>query len=342
MVTRLDLHCHSLGSDGTGTPKEFVKAVKAANLHGLVLSDHHKTITLHGWEVIKALREEGLIGLLGCEYSTKEGHCLVFGVNVEDLNLGFYPSMQDVIDRTREEGGVAFPSHPYRGIKETLGDKIFQLKNLTHAEVYNGQNEAGNGWASSARPEANQKAKTAADSLQLGHTGGSDAHKPERLGTCYTEFTGTIKSMSDLISALKAKDHQAKVNQEMVDKQKAEAKTFQILPSKWEGNWYETHPDTYVETWRNKRKSRDMDYKQLPFYSPEEDEANSITGPEDDLDYEFGTWEDHLPWIEEQDQEEDDSEDTAAIQSFLLEELERDRKRASKAARKSRIKTKSK
>lgn len=255
MTTKLDLHVHTKGSDGIGHPDEFVKAIQDAGLDGITITDHHRSITLEGYSVLEAIKEAGLIALLGCEYSTLEGHCLVYGVNVAELHLGFYPSMQFVIDTVHSSGGVAFPSHPYRGVKETLGDRIYTLNGLTHAETYNGQNEAGNGFSPTSRPEANAKAYKAAKELNLGMTGGSDAHQPARIGTCYTEFADNIKTSADLVEALRSRNHIAKVNKEMVAAQKQEAVKWRenlenwytsSSPFKeWKGDW-EDHPSTII------------------------------------------------------------------------------------------------
>lgn len=237
MSTKLDMHLHTRGSDGTGEPHEFVAAIQKAGLNGIVITDHHLTWSKPSIQVYLACKAAGLICLMGSEYSTKEGHCLVYGVDVQRMGWGLYPKMQDVIDRVAELGGVAFPSHPFRGVKETLGPRIFELQNLTHAEVLNGQNAAGNGWASSARPEANDKAKNAAVIMGLGSVGGSDAHVPSRIGTCYTEFSGTVKDTQDLLDALRSKDHKAVVNEEMVEAQRAAQKLLPPISTQSKWNW---------------------------------------------------------------------------------------------------------
>lgn len=239
-MTRLDLHTHTRGSDGTGTPEEFVQAIRRAEIDGIVITDHHRTLTTEGLEVAKAVRAAGLVALVGCEYSTREGHCLIYGVDVARLNLGWYPPMQLVIDRVAEAGGVAFPSHPYRGVKETLGDRIYKIRGLTHVEVANGQNAVGNGWATSARPEADKWAVMAAQSLALAPVGGSDAHVPSRIGTCYTRFAADVRTTVDLIAALKSRDHEAQVNQAMVAAQREAVTRPRRTSSLDTGEW-----DTY-------------------------------------------------------------------------------------------------
>jgi predicted metal-dependent phosphoesterase TrpH len=313
VVTKLDMHLHTKGSDGTGSPNEFVKGIQKAGIDGVVLTDHHRTLTKEGLAVVKAVRDAGLIALVGCEYSTKEGHCLVFGVDVAKLGLGFYPTMQQLIDAVHERGGVAFPSHPYRGVKETLGDRIYQLSGLTHVEAFNGQNEAGNGWASSARPEANQKAVWVGEKMGLGQTGGSDAHQPDRIGTCFTEFSGNVRTVQALVEALKSKDHQAVVNRAMVDDQKRRAvvrQTWSPSPSSAQLRWWDDEDDFW-------RRSPSLDVPARPSYSRHETY-------EADPGYSGGLDDDDIP--EHAYDEPSGSEDPEAVQAFLRAESRRQRR----------------
>ena len=258
---KLDLHLHTPGSDGQGQPADFVKAIRDHGLDGIVVTDHHRTMTTAGIEVIRAVRAAGLVALVGCEYSTKEGHCLVYGVDVAAMGWGFYPSIQRVIADVHARGGVAFPSHPYRGLKETLGDRIYAIEGLTHAEVQNGQNAAGNGWAKEARPWANDKAEKAAKDLGLHRVGGSDAHHPSRIGTTFTEFGCDVRTTRDLVGALRAGDHTARRNEILIAQQEAEAQlhreesarkytqqqTFWARSDELDADW---ERDQDIEFWR--------------------------------------------------------------------------------------------
>lgn len=257
MVTRLDMHCHTPGSDGTGTPEDFIRYIRENDIDGVVITDHHKTLTVEGLNFVTAIRKAGLIALIGCEYSTLEGHCLVYGCDVLKLGFGRYPKMIDLIREVHKRGGVAFPSHPYRGIFQTLGDRIFDLApDLTHVEVFNGQNAAGNGWTSSAKPEANEKALVAAEKMDLGYVGGSDAHQPQRLGTCFTEFNGSVTSLKELVAALRARDHVACLNEDMVQAQRLAALSAPVKPSKYAGNeWNDSDSWSRPLPWSTPRDS---------------------------------------------------------------------------------------
>ncbi len=68
-MVRIDLHTHSLASDGTQTPTELVLAARAAGLDVLAITDHD---TAEGWpEAVTAAEECGLELVRGMEISTR-------------------------------------------------------------------------------------------------------------------------------------------------------------------------------------------------------------------------------------------------------------------------------
>lgn len=229
-TTKLDMHIHTPSSDGHGSPEEYVKAIKKAGLDGVVLTDHHitrgpgasKYETVEPGEraagdiIQTAIKKAGLICLRGCEYSSGDGHVLIYGADVDDLDLGLYCPMQEVIWRAQEAGGVAFPSHPYHGYKKRLGDGIYKLKGLVAVEGFNGQ------LATSHLGELeNADAVKAGKAMGIGIVGNSDAHQAKRIGTCYTEFDGSIRWAHELVEALKEPTrYRARVNKRMVAAQK--------------------------------------------------------------------------------------------------------------------------
>lgn len=210
-TTRLDLHVHTRGSDGWGSPEEIVGKAIERGLDGLVICDHHHTVTAEGSKVIELGRRHGLIMLRGCEYSTKQGHCLVYGCDVDALSLGRYPEMAAVIAAAERAGGIAFPSHPYYGYRERCGDHVFQLgEGLKAIETINGQNEVRS-------PTSNLQAEQAAGELGIGGVGGSDAHNPDQVGLAYTVFPGLVGTERQLTRALRRGIFRACRNQRAID-----------------------------------------------------------------------------------------------------------------------------
>jgi len=199
------MHSHTRGSDGIGTPEQIVKYALEAGLDGLCLTDHHSTHNTDNLKVAKALREAGLLVIHGCEYSTAEGHLLIYGVNYDDLQMGYYPPMQDVIDEVNARGGVCVPAHPYKGYRRRLEDGVKKLRGVRAYEVANGQCEF-------QCPEKNKLARKAAEEKRKLGTGGSDAHNPKHIGLTYTEFQGNIVCELDFLNALKRGQFRAVVS----------------------------------------------------------------------------------------------------------------------------------
>lgn len=64
---RIDLHTHSMASDGTDTPAGLVRAARAAGLDVLAITDHDTT---EGWASAGAALPDGLTLIRGAEFST--------------------------------------------------------------------------------------------------------------------------------------------------------------------------------------------------------------------------------------------------------------------------------
>jgi len=204
-TTKIDLHIHTRGSDGWGSPEEIVGQALKAGLNGIAICDHHVSHTVEGLAVLREARKAGLLAIVGCEYSCEEGHLLVFGYRVQEFEFGTYPKIQDVIDRVTREGGVAIPAHPYRGFRRVLGDRVLDL---THIRAV----EGSNGHAALWNAEQNAKARKAATKRQWQTTGGSDAHNASEVGTCFTVFEGIIRNEAQFLRALKRGHFHGAVN----------------------------------------------------------------------------------------------------------------------------------
>jgi 3',5'-nucleoside bisphosphate phosphatase len=95
----VDLHTHTVYSDGTTTPAHNVALARAAGLRGLAITDHD---TLAGWdEAAEACTDAGLEFVPGLELSTEEQgvsvHVLGYWVNPDD------PALRAECERLRGE-----------------------------------------------------------------------------------------------------------------------------------------------------------------------------------------------------------------------------------------------
>ncbi|MBI5055682.1 MAG: PHP domain-containing protein [Nitrospirae bacterium] len=196
MKFKIDLHVHSkFSGDNYSEPEETVLHAIEINLQGIAFTEHY---SYEASEHAEKLREKYIGRIMifrGVEFSSEEGHCLVFGVNTDRLSLKHAP-VEEVIKVVSEYGGVVIPSHPFRG-SNSLGDNIERVKGLTALEGCNGY----------SHHSQNMKAIEAAKRLKLPYTGGSDAHEPKEAGACFTEFDDEV-TYENLLDMLKAGNYQ--------------------------------------------------------------------------------------------------------------------------------------
>jgi predicted metal-dependent phosphoesterase TrpH len=102
-VTRIDLHTHSVVSDGTDTPEELVATAAAAGVTTLALTDHDTT---GGWVRAAAALPAGMQLVRGAEFSCVSPDGRGGTVPVHLLGYLFDPEHPAIVDeqaRLREE-----------------------------------------------------------------------------------------------------------------------------------------------------------------------------------------------------------------------------------------------
>ncbi len=192
MKFKIDLHVHSkYSTDNDADPEETVLRGIELGLHAIAFTEHYYYGASEAVEVLKDKYRDSIMIFRGVEFSTAEGHCLVFGADTDKLGIKYAP-LADVVRFVSKAGGVVIPSHPYRP-GTSLGDLVRSVHGITGLEGYNGANMHA----------YNVKAITAAKDMKLPYTGGSDAHAPREVGSCYTEFDEAV-TYENFIDALRA------------------------------------------------------------------------------------------------------------------------------------------
>lgn len=84
-----DLHCHTVFSDGTETPRTLVREAKQAGLHGVAITDHDTTA---GWaQAQQASMDYGLPLVRGTEITAQDGrvsvHMLAYQYNPRNRHI---------------------------------------------------------------------------------------------------------------------------------------------------------------------------------------------------------------------------------------------------------------
>jgi len=181
MRFKIDLHVHSKYSGDTDSePEESVIRAVELGLNGIAFTEHYSYEASEPVEALKEKYRDAITIFRGVEFSSEEGHCLIFGVDTDRL-LARHAPIKDVLNIVTRAGGVVIPSHPYRR-GNSLGEKVRGLPGLCAIEGYNGANLSA----------FNEKALETAEYLGIPYTGGSDAHEPREVGSCFTEFRERI------------------------------------------------------------------------------------------------------------------------------------------------------
>lgn len=213
------MHVHTYCSkDSNLEPRKIIQLMKEKGLDGFCIMDHNHFFQDPSTEELA--RSYGLVLFNGMEYSSANGHILIYGLSKDQLQcLKEFEPAQRIIDFALKNDGVAVPAHPFLdwkllknrtdGIKNPAGeedklmlDHLYTLSGLEAIETINGA-------LIRLIPYSNQRALNAQKKLSLGGIGGSDAHLVCEIGSTYTVFPDRINTVKELVQAVKSKNYKA-------------------------------------------------------------------------------------------------------------------------------------
>jgi len=204
----VDLHTHTYPSSSCSqiSYRDYIAWCVEQELEAVALTNHGDVADNRKLE--GALAAEGVLLIHGVELSTMVGDFVVFSPDLDYLatfedvqeapQAGSVAPHAAVVWVHPGAGGGRSGSSYYPGL-ERLASPI-----LDAVEVYNGS------WLDERYVRT---AEQIAEQLGLARTGGSDAHEPEQLMACYTEFPDPIRSTADVVDGLKRRvtvPHRAK------------------------------------------------------------------------------------------------------------------------------------
>lgn len=186
---RFDIHVHTRCSACSSLSiDEILLEAQSRNLDGICITDHE---TMAAGHMLKeGVQSNGLVVIIGMEYTTSSGDFLLFGP-FEKLLPGL--SARELLKTVNHANGVAIAAHPFREGRSTDENLIFE----GHCSIIEGMNGRDNG-------HSKKMASQWAQHYGVRLVGGSDAHSLEELGKVATSFHQPIKDRFDLIVELKA------------------------------------------------------------------------------------------------------------------------------------------
>ncbi|MBI4753684.1 PHP domain-containing protein [Candidatus Desantisbacteria bacterium] len=192
----IDLHIHTvLGSPCSVIEiNDIIKMAKRVKLDGVCITDHHSR------KAIELMKEKAaghnLLILGGMEVRSLEGDVLTFGFS-ESVKEGI--PLAELIPWVHSLNGVVIAAHPFRSGAPSMGNKIYEIKDIDAIEVLNGNSSE----------DMNILSWLASLKLGIPGVGGSDAHTALQIGKYATFFDKEIKNEDDFICALKGGRFQA-------------------------------------------------------------------------------------------------------------------------------------
>ncbi len=194
----VDLHAHTICSDGLITVRELLLTAKKRGLTGIAITDHDTTRCVK--KALVLAREIGVIAVPGVEVSTREAHLLLYGI-VEELpeKYRLKPGILEVLDYARESNYFSSIAHPFGRIFKpypviNLKEALLKVNGI---EVINGRTP----------PKNNEKAIKLALEYNKIPTAGSDAHIPEEVGSAKILLREPIENYSQIIEQLYKNNH---------------------------------------------------------------------------------------------------------------------------------------
>ena len=143
----VNLHMHTLYSDGSGTHRDIARAALATGVDAVIVTDHN--VLVQGFEGYYKEKNRKILMLVAEEVhdqarDPQKNHLLVFGVDRE--LAAFAENPQLLIDQVRDAGGLSFLAHPDDpeavAFKETdISWEDWSVQNYTGIELWNALSE---------------------------------------------------------------------------------------------------------------------------------------------------------------------------------------------------------
>ena len=186
-MIQADLHVHTkYSSDSSINPKTLVEQLYShPTIKAVAITDHDN---IEGYFKVLELASayEDVLIIPGVEITTPEGDLIVLGI----VELPPKPwNVKDVIDFSKERGGVVIVAHPYR--EYGLGS-LAKNYPVDAIEVLNG----------TTRSNLNKLAENLAREMGLPGVAGSDAHNIEDLWSVYTDIEASL-NIDEILKAIR-------------------------------------------------------------------------------------------------------------------------------------------
>lgn len=191
MKIKVDLHIHSNKSpDSRLSIEDIIDFYYKNGFKAIAITDHE---TMEGVKKARSMCIEKGIEMLiipGIEIETLSGEIIVL-LPIEINNVP--RELIELIEFSKNMNGLIFAPHPFAKTRNSLREKLFEIKEIDAIEVLNGRMS----W------EWNEEAFNAAKILGKPGLANSDAHSKMDLGIAYTIIDIDDLSVEGIFTAVK-------------------------------------------------------------------------------------------------------------------------------------------
>lgn len=194
-----DLHMHTTrhSPDSDMDSTAMLDRAREIGLDGLVITEHDWLWTERELEELRK-RAPDLVIFSGIEVSAWEGHFLVYGVT-NPFTVARGIKVAALCDEVHRQGGVVVAAHPFR-----FGQRFDEIIEREKPDL-DGLELMTKNMDETIR----RKAAVMQRQLGIAGLGSSDAHHESSLGFCHTVFEVEIRTVQDLVEAIRQKQLRA-------------------------------------------------------------------------------------------------------------------------------------
>ena len=188
----IDMHTHTsvFSTDSNLLPHDALVRAAERGLDGVMLTEHD--VLWPGDRTARLAEQIGIVVLPAVEVTTELGHVLVYGLTEPFPRITDSKRLRAYCD---ERNALMYLAHPARDPGLRVPREAMEL--FDGVEGLNGCDG----------PLQNQSASSRGRTRPLPPIGGSDSHALHEVGTAATEFEAEVKSLDDLMRALRSGEY---------------------------------------------------------------------------------------------------------------------------------------
>ena len=183
---RVELHTHTIASDGIMDPEELAKRGKKRNYDAIVVTDHNTTTSCNA--VAEKGKKVGLVVVPGIEWTTFWGHIVVSGghstVDWRSVNLD---NVDEKMAAARKSGDIVTVAHPKRPGTPFCSECrfLYKLKDWNNVDAYEVWSHYNPSLAEDTKLAKKEWSNLINEGYKIAPVYGYDWHEPDEDGPAY-------------------------------------------------------------------------------------------------------------------------------------------------------------